>query len=238
MTTTSLLYKSEIAINDDVKIRIPLVGEVLDRQDEYYSIISMLVATPFDMMVQLDDIHVDFTKIDDYELFLMLFREMADMDTSLVFGNLDLKKFVHMINPQNGMVVLRDNTTGVVIDKGIYLAIGDAVRTLHHLKKEHRRPGNDESKDYLIQRARIKMKRRKNHAQESQLEELIVSLVNTEQFHYGFNDVKDLTIYQFNESVQQVMRKIEFDNRMHGIYAGTINAKELSQDDLIWLKHQ
>lgn len=236
--TRSLLYKTEVKINDDISIHIPKVGEILDNEDGYYSVISMLVATPYDMMVQLDDVGIDFSTIEDYDLFLLLFGELIECDTSLVFGDLDLSRFTPMINTQNNLVVLRDPETGATIDKGIYCAIGDVVRQIHHLKKESRKPGNDAAKAYMIERARKKLKRRLRQQEDSQLEELIVSLVNTEQFSYTFQEVRDLTIYQFNESVHQVVSKIDFDNRMHGIYAGTINAKELSQDDLTWLKHK
>ena len=64
---------------------------------------------------------------------------------------------------------------------------------------------------------------------------MIISVVNTEQFKYNYESVKSLTIYQFNESVYQIVRKVDYDNRMHGVYAGTIDAKELKQDDLTWL---
>lgn len=90
----------------------------------------------------------------------------------------------------------------------------------------------------MIRRAREKMRRRKRRVTESQLEELVVALVNTEQFHYDFNGARDLTIYQFNESVRQVIKKVNYDNRMHGVYAGTVKIKNLSQDDLNWLTHK
>ena len=89
----------------------------------------------------------------------------------------------------------------------------------------------------MLERARKKLKRRRKKAEASQLESLIIALVNTEQFPYKFDEVLDLTIYQFNESVLQVVKKIDFDNRMHGIYAGTISAKNMSQDYLNWMVH-
>lgn len=236
--TRSLLYRDEVRINDYISIRIPTVGEILEDEDRYYGLVSMMVATPYDMMVQLDDIGIDFTMIDDYDLFLLLFKGLMEEDTSLLFGDLDLKAFQPMVNLQNNLVVLRNRETGDVIDKGVYLAISDTVRKIHHLKKETRKAANDEAKAYLIERARKRQKRRMLKQDDSQLEELIVALVNTEQFNYTFDDVKGLTIYQFNESVQQVVKKIDFDNKMRGIYAGTISAKDLSQDDLTWLKHK
>lgn len=238
MATLNLLYKQEYAINEHIKIQIPTVGEVLDNEDDYYTMVTMLTAMPVDMMVQLDDIGVDFTAINEYELFLILFNALKDKDTSLIFGELDLKPFRSAVNPQNNTIVLRDKETGVVIDRGIQGEIASVLRKIHNLKRNNRKPANQEAREYMLQRAREKMRRRSKRVNDSQLEELIVAMVNTEQFHYGFEGTRELSIYQFNESVRQVIKKIDYDNRMHGVYAGTVNAKELSQDDLNWLTHK
>lgn len=89
----------------------------------------------------------------------------------------------------------------------------------------------------MLKRAREKQRRERNKKQDSQLEKLIVALVNSEQFKYGFEDVKNLSIYQFNESVRQIIKKTDYNNRMYGIYSGTIDPKNLKQDDLNWLVH-
>lgn len=238
MATLNLLYKQEYAINEHIRIQIPTVGEVLDNEDDYYTMVTMLTAMPVDMMVQLDDIGVDFTAINEYELFLILFNALKDKDTSLIFGELDLKPFRSAVNPQNNTIVLRDKETGVVIDRGIQGEIASVLRKIHNLKRNNRKPANQEAREYMLQRAREKMRRRSKRVNDSQLEELIVAMVNTEQFHYGFEGTRELSIYQFNESVRQVIKKIDYDNRMHGVYAGTVNAKELSQDDLNWLTHK
>ena len=117
MATLNLLYKQEYAINEHIRIQIPTVGEVLDNEDDYYTMVTMLTAMPVDMMVQLDDIGVDFTAINEYELFLILFNALKDKDTSLIFGELDLKPFRSAVNPQNNTIVLRNKETGVVIDR-------------------------------------------------------------------------------------------------------------------------
>ena len=238
MATLNLLYKQVYAINEHIKIQIPTVGEVLEDEDDYYTMVTMLTSMPIDMMVQLDDIGVDFTAINEYELFLILFNALKDRDTSLIFGGLDLKPFKSVINPQNNTVVLRNKETGVIIDRGIQGQIASVLRKIHHLERNNRKPANQEAREYMLKRAREKMRRRSKRVNDSQLEELIVAMVNTEQFHYGFEGTRELSIYQFNESVRQVIKKIDYDNRMHGIYAGTVNAKELSQDDLNWLTHK
>lgn len=238
MATLNLLYKNEYAINQFIGVRIPTVGEILACEDEYYDAVSILTAMPIDMMIQLDDVGVDFTSINEWELFLMLFDALKERDTSLIFGELDLKKFKSVINPQNGGIVLCDKDSGARIDRALHGEIAATLRKIHHLKRDNRKPANAEAREFMLQRARTKIRRRRGRATESQLEGLIVALVNTEQFHYDFEGVRGLTIYQFNESVQQIIKKIDYDNKMRGIYAGTISAKDLSQDDLNWLTHK
>lgn len=79
------------------------------------------------------------------------------------------------------------------------------------------------------------MKRRKNRQEESQLESLIVALVNEEKFPYNYETVKDMTIYQFNQSLHQVIKNKDVGYRMIGVYGGTISSKDLKPDDLNWL---
>lgn len=238
MATINLLYKDSYAINENISIHIPTVGEVLQDEDNYYGLVYALTSMPVDRMVQLDDLGIDFTQIDDYELFLLFFTAIREQDTHLIFGDLDLSKFKLAESEEEANYVLVDSEHDIIIDRKIQRQIAAALRKIHHLEKNRRKPGNTEAKDFMLQVEREKMKRQKRRSVLSNLESLIVALVNTEQFCYRYDDVLDLTIYQFNESVKQITHKVEYDNRMRGVYAGTISAKDLSQDDLNWLIHK
>lgn len=238
MPTLNLLYQKRYVINDFISIVIPTVGEIIDNEDAYYNLVSVLTAMPIDLMVQLEDAGIDFTSINEYELFLLMFAGFKSQDTSLIFGDLDLSKFKIAVNEENGTVVLLDEEHDIKIDRAIHGQIVGVLRKIHHLEKNRRKPANDEAKQFMLKRARDKMKRRKNRKEDSQLESLIVAMVNTEQYKYDFEGTRELSIYQFNESVRQVIKKVDYDNRMYGVYTGTINAKELSQDDLNWLTHK
>lgn len=237
MPTLNLLYRREIDINDNIRVVIPKVGEILDNEDDYYGMVSLLTAMPIDLMAQLDEIGIDFETINEYELFLMMFPMFQSRDTSLVLSGVHLKDFTIAENTENGMIVLRDPNTGVVIDRAIHGQIASALRKIHGFEQNRRRPANPEAKDYMLQRAKAKLKRRKRR-EDSQLESLIISLVNTEQYKYDFEGTRELSIYQFNECVRQIISKIDYDHRMTGVYAGTIDPKGLSQDDLTWLAHK
>lgn len=235
MPTVNLLYKKQYQVTDDISVRIPCVGEIIDCEDEYYSMVFSLTAMPIDMMVQLDDIGVDFTKINEYELFILLFNGLKDMQSArLIFGDLDLTEFDAMMDTQ-GNIVLRNLETGVEINRAVYNEIATAIRRIHNLEKRIQKPGNAEAKKYMIERARIKQRRAAKQKQDSELEELIVAMVNTKEFKYDYDGVLGMSIYQFNASVQQIVKKVNYDNLMIGCYAGTVDANKLSQDSLNWL---
>lgn len=238
MPTQNLLYKKDLAINDYIRVRIPSVGEILEREDDYYGLVSMFTAMPIDMMVQLDDIGIDFSSINEYDLFVLLFGIIKERDTSLILGNLDLKTFDPAIDKKNGNIVFVSKETEAKIDRAIHGRIADILRKVNHIDKNIRQPANGDAKEYMIRRAREKMRRQKNRVNSSYLESLIIAMVNTEQFRYGFEEVRALSIYQFNESVRQIIQKIDYDNIMHGIYAGTVDVKNINQSDLNWIIHK
>lgn len=234
--TKNYLYARSIPVGKTkISIHVPTVREIIESEEIYYNHISAVLASPIDYMVQLDDKGIDFERLNSFELFLMFFEGFKTEDLSLIFEGLDLNNFEFAINEQNGMLVLLDRKNDITIDRAVHEEICIELRKINHLEKDIRKPGNEEAKKYMIERARKKQRNAARKQKKSQLEELIIALVNTEQFKYGYEEVLDLTIYQFNASVYQIIKKINYDNTMIGCYAGTINAKELSQNQLNWL---
>ncbi len=238
MATRNLLFKSEIVINDFVSIRIPTVGEIIENEDSYYNLVHLLTAMPVDLMVLLDDVGTDFSTINDYDLFIMLFGVIKQCDTKLIFGDLDLSPFEFAVDEDTGRPVMLDPKTERKFDRALQVNIAETLRKIHNIEKNTRKPGNEEARKFMIERARKKMNRSRRRKHDSQLEGLIVAMVNTEQFKYDCAGTLELTIYQFNESVRQVTHKQNYSNLMFGIYSGSIDPKTINQDDLNWLKHK
>jgi hypothetical protein len=229
------LYERWIPVNDKINIYVPTVGEIIECEDDYYSLVSILTAMPIDFMVQLDDLGIDFTSINEYDLLLILFPELKSKDTSMIFGDLDLSGFELMVNQQNNNIVLRDELNDITIDRSVYSMISNTLRKIHSLERDRRKPANEEAKKFMLERARKKLRRNKNKYHDSQLESFIISLVNAEQFKYDFEGTRELSIYQFNVSVRQIIKKTDYEHLMFGVYSGSISAKDVKNDELIWL---
>lgn len=240
MENKSLLCSDSVEIIPGIKIRIPTVREVLNDEDTYSNIVSLTTAVPYQYMVFLDDIGIDFTTITDYDLFLLLFPVYQKEDLSIVFGDLDLKNFVRTTNPQNGALILYNPMNNLIIDELVYNLISNTMLKINQTEKIRNKMGNEKAKEYALERERKKLlrraRRRKNKPEESQFEKLVVAMVNRKDFKYNYETVMDLSIYRFYKSVNQIQQNITFENTMSGVYSGTIDTTKIADKScLSWI---
>lgn len=240
MENKSLLCSDSVEIIPGIKIRIPTVREVLNDEDTYSNIVSLTTAVPYQYMVFLDDIGIDFTTITDYDLFLLLFPVYQKEDLSIVFGDLDLKNFVRTTNPQNGTLILYNPMNNLIIDELVYNLISNTMLKINQTEKIRNKMGNEKAKEYALERERKKLlrraRRRKNKPEESQFEKLVVAMVNRKDFKYNYETVMDLSIYRFYKSVNQIQQNITFENTMSGVYSGTIDTTKIADKScLSWI---
>ena len=232
----SLLNATSVDIVPNLSIRIPTVGEILEDEEYYYSLVSSLTATPFQYMVQLDDMGIDYTKITDYQLFMMLFPMYAKSDLSLLFSDLDTSDFGMYINQQDNSQVIYSPNNNIIIDELIYNDLADTIRKINLFEKVKSKPGNESARKYLLEKERKKQKRNAKKPKEPYLEKLVIALVNTSEFPYNYETCMDLSIYKFNQSFKQIQQKITFDNTMIGVYAGTVDTSKMTNKDaLSWI---
>lgn len=232
----SLLNATSVNIVPNLSIRIPTVGEILEDEDKYYGIVSSLTATPFQYMVQLDDMGIDYTQITDYQLFMMLFPMYAKSDLSLLFSDLDTSDFGIYINQQDNSQVIYSPNNNIIIDELIYNDLADTIRKINLFEKVKSKPGNESARKYLLEKERKKQKRNAKKQKEPYLEKLVIALVNTSEFPYNYETCMDLSIYKFNQSFKQIQQKITFDNTMIGVYAGTVDTSKMTNKDaLSWI---
>lgn len=242
MENRSLLNRKSIQITDELILRIPTVGEILDRESEYFSLISIMTSTPFQYMVQLDDLGIDYTTITDYEMFCLLFPVYAQQDTSIIFGNLDLKDIAIYHDNSTDLDVLYSPTSDIKIDELVYFNMAKTMRQVNCIKYERKKPKGENTKKYLLEKERRHLKnlermRKHKEFEQSEFEKLIVALVNNEKFKYNYESIKTLSIYNFYQSFQQIQHEINFNNVMRGVYAGTIDTSKLQDRScLSWIK--
>lgn len=135
-----LLNTSSVTIVPGLTVRIPTVGEILEDEAAYYGIVSALTATPFQYMVQLDDLGIDYTSITDYELFKMLFPVYAGSDLSILFGDLYVSDFA-LYQDENAKEIIYSPASRIEINENVYNDLADMIRKINLLEKVKSKPG-------------------------------------------------------------------------------------------------
>ena len=254
MSDVSLLNKKKFVVNDKITVHIPTIKEIrgdspiahgTDKdEEEVYSIVNLFSSTSSDIMVELDEMGIDFTTWSDFTTFLMLFsgmiKDSSDVlrrKSHLLFENINLADFEVSINEVNELPILYDAEHDIIIDEFIYMQLSTIFCTMHSIDKVRRKPGDKTARDYIIERQKTKAKRRKKRNYTSRFDKQIIALVNHENFKYNYETVEDLTVYNFMCSLKQIVKKYQVDNLYHGVYAGTVNAKQLG-NKLNWLDYE
>lgn len=234
-----LFRGKDYKINDYIMIHQPTLNEICDyTEQKYWNVVSTLTSTPADYKVILyDNFNLDYEKVDEFEFFHTLSRQLSIKDTSILFGeSVDFSQFQIGINTVNEENVLYNPITHQMIDNFAYLQITDYLRKVHGLKKNCDVPLNEATRIFIIDSERREIERNKNKDVKSTLIPLISAMTNCEQFKYSHTTVWDLPIYAFMDSVKRVQIIKSCDNIMQGAYSGCVDLKNISKDELNWMR--
>lgn len=219
-------------------LRVPTVGEVLAfGEQQFYGLATSLIATPFEMRAQLHLSGIDYETVSELELFFNILTGaiQSGQTLDLLFEGVDFSRMRMACDQTSGNLAMLDESGSVVIDADGHNAIADGIRKFLFLEKPKHVAGNQSAKKYLIERAVQKFLRQQKKPYKPVLEDLVIALVNTAEYKYNYEQTLGLNMFQFNASVHQIPRKIHYDHLMGGIYAGTVDSKNVSQKDLNWM---
>lgn len=259
-----MYFGEDYWVTDKIKITQPSLGDIIDFGDvKFYSIVSTLCANTTSFRLQLWDMkpRIDWTKISDFELFTWLIRGFTTEDTYLLFGDLNLSWFkpywknrededenegiilVYVPRDENGNEMPPINLEeAIVIDELVYLKIVDYLRKMFDIHpKEERNVKGKTVKEWIIEEERMKIenekKLNKDKKNKSFLYPLISSMVNHPGFKYKKNELKEVGIVEFMDSVKRLQTYESVIALMSGMYSGMIDIKKLDlKEELNWMK--
>ena len=230
-----LYFGDDYVINDYITISQPSIGQVVDYgESSYFSTIYTITAIPSDMKAPLWDMGIDWTELDDFELFIMLSQTLTLDKTSLLFGELDFSQLKPYPNKVNGDIVLANKETGVIIDKMIYLRIVSYLRKLHNITPKIERAANEMTKKVLIEEDRNKIRLN----QEKPFKSYLLPLISAVKVKQGYTKeyVRNMGLYEFFDDIARMSLINNADHLLSAAYAGTIDMKKLNKQDFNWMK--
>lgn len=230
-----LYFGDDYVINDHIAIHQPTIGEVVKYGEaQYFSMVHTLTAIPSDMKSQLWDMGLDWTEVEDFELFMMLAQTLTPDRTSILFRDLDFSKLKPFRNNQNGDIVLADKETGIIIDKMIYIRLMEYLRKLHNIKPKVEKAANKMTKKILIEEDRQRLM----HAKDKPFKSFLLPLISAIKVRQSYTKdyVRNMGFYEFFDDVSRSQVIVNADALLKGAYSGMIDTKKINKSEFNWMK--
>lgn len=232
-----MYFGEDYVVNDKIIIKQPKIGEIIKfGEREYFSMIHTLTCIPSDMKSQLFDNGIDYMEISDFELFMLLCKNLTPEHTGLVLGELDFSKFKAVINPENDEPILYHPTEDIIIDQLIYLKIVKYLRKLHNIKPKVEKAYNQTTKKILIQLERDKINEGKDKPYKSQFFELITGVRRFPGFQYTKEEIKNMNLYEFMDFVRGAQIYVSSTALISGMYSGMLDTSKIDKNELNWMR--
>jgi len=204
-------------------------------------LVYTLCSVGADLKWQLDDIGIDYTKVSDYELFYSILAvRYSKEDTKILFG--DVLDFSQMQIEYDDniedivMIQFLEDGTKIKIDKFVYASIVNILRKMHKIKRNDELPGNEATRQILIDDARDEYEENKNKPSKSYLLPLISTMVNSEGFKRDDTTVFDMKIRAFMDSVSRVSKIKNAELLLQSGYSGFgIDLKKIDKEALNYM---
>lgn len=233
------MYFGEDYTINGITISIPTIGDILEiGESKFYQAVSPFLNNPTSIRVLLYDVFkMDWNKTKDIEVFYIMSQMVKDKEPlKLLFKDISFEDF-KLINAKKNefekdykWLALVSPSQNILIYEDQYLEIAEFIRDMLNVHPKTEKAKGKTTKNWMLQEDRMKAEQNQNEENKSTLLPLVSACVNHPGFKYKLEELKQVNICQFMDSVQRIQKYEQGVAAMHGIYGGFANAKDIPQD--------
>ena len=242
-----LYFGEDYHVTDDIVIHQPTIGDIIEYGEDYvYSVVNVFVANTTTYRLTLWDIGIDWNKISDFELFASLISGLNVEKTKLLFGDLDWSKFkkasMVLEDGTNSPMLLYNEEQDIFVTEEIYLHIRAYIRKMFNINPKVEKAKGKTTKQWMIdeerqKREREKLERAKDpYSNNSTLFPMISACINHPGFKYKSNELKDVGIIEFMDSVQRLQIYENTRALIQGSYSGFCDTSKIDKNQFNFMR--
>ena len=241
-------------VGNGMQIKIPTIGDILNLKDAdvtFYQMLNPWTTNPTSYRLELWDLGVDWNKITDFQLFLMLYKSCDPEASQLLFGDIDLQKFdlYEKKTPtldENGEeviqseVVLYNKEQDIAITEEDYTLISQYLRTAFNIWPKVEKAKGKATKQAIIEEDRMNLEFKKSNGEtndnSSPLLPLVSSCVNHPGFKYKLEELESVNFVFFMDAVQRLQIYENTTALIKGAMGGFIDGSKIKKEDLNFMR--
>lgn len=238
------MYFKEDYFVKGIRIVQPTIGNILNiGESKFYSGLSPFLYNSTSIRVMLWDLpqRIDWCKVKDIEVFGML-KSTTDTDNSAIqllfpdyrIEHMQLMQFQEK-DSDKPQLCLYDSENNFILKESEYMEIAEYIRTLLNIHPKIEKAKGKTTKQWMIDEDRMNMAQQevKNS---STLLPLISACINHPGFKYKLQELRDVGIYEFMDSVQRLQIYESTHALMSGMYSGFCDTSKISKEQFNFMR--
>lgn len=245
-----MYFGEPFEVGNGLIIHQPTVGQILEvGEQDFYAMLYVFISNPTTYRLQLWDLGIDWNKISSYTLFTMLIKSVDSNVAKVIFGDVDFKGFeIYAKTVQKTdddgeetevqIPTLYNTVTEMELSEDDYTLISEYLQTMFNIFPKVEKAKGRSTKEAIIEedRMNLAMRQKKDDSDDSSLLSLVSACVNHPGFKYKLQELRDVGICQFMDSVQRLQVYESSTALMKGMYSGFVDGSKLNANDYNWMR--
>lgn len=238
------MYFREDYFVKGIRIVQPTIGNILNMgESKFYYDLSPFLYNSTSIRVMLWDLpqRIDWCKVKDIEVFSML-KSMTDTDNSAIrllfpdcrIEHMQLMQFQEK-DSDKPQLCLYDSENDFILKESEYMEIAEYIRTLLNIHPKVEKAKGKTAKKWMIDEDRINMAQ-KEDKNNSILLPLVSACINHPGFKYKLQELREVGIYEFMDSVQRLQIYESTRALIGGSYSGFADMSKVPKEQFNFMR--
>lgn len=245
-----MYFGEPFEVGNGIVIHQPTVGQILEvGESDFYGTLYVFIANPTTYRVQLWDMGEDWNKWTDYQLFMLLIQSVRPEISNIIFGDVDFQGFkpyskTTVVTNDDGeeeevsVATLYNKETEMELSEENYTLIAEYLSVMFNIHPKIEHAKGKLTKQSIIEEEKMNIANRlKNgETEESGLLSLVSACVNHPGFKYKLQELREVGICEFMDSVQRLQVYESSTAMLKGMMGGFVDSSKISPDSYNWMR--
>lgn len=230
----------------DIVISMPTIGDILEiGEDDFYRAISPFLYNSTSIRVMLwDYFKKDWNKVKDIEVFAIMSKIIENKNPlKLVFKNVNFDDFILVPAKRNvededySELALYSESQEILLYEDEYMEIAEYIREMMNRHPKVEKAKGKTAVSWIIQEDKMnaEIEKEKNKSG-STLLPLISGCVNHPGFKYKLQELREVGIYQFMDSVKRLQVYESTCALTNGLYCGFSDLSKIDKNEFNFMR--
>ncbi len=230
------LYFGEDYYVNGIAISQPTIGDILHvKEKNFYKAMNPFIRNSTSIRVMLWESGLDWCNVRDIEVFSMLMNLLDTEDENikkafkLIFKKIDITTF-KLFKTNLGDLFLYSDVHKIVLKEDDFMEMAEYIREMLSIHPKTEKAKGKITKQWMIDEDKMNAIQKPDKDTDSNLLSLVSGCINHPGFKYNLQELKDVGIYQFFDSVRRLQVYESSRALLNGKYTGFCDLSKVDEN--------